>query len=328
LGYKSHSGYLLLYFFFELVNFISKAVTSLFPTEVTVHISENIIIAVFGAIIFGTFLGLIDYFVDKRLRKRSFELDVIVKVVLYSATWFSVGTIISRIGLALEANFVESPFLQYTSNFYSNMGIASSIFTIVMILIISSIKQMNNKFGPGVILPMLLGKYRKPRVKERIFLFMDLKYSTRYAEKLGHLKYSRMIQNIFADVNKIIPLFNAEIYQYVGDEVVLTWTKSEGLYNNNCIKFFFSFQDKLMSSRSLYESNFGCVPEFKASAHLGKITVTEVEDIKREIASHGDTMNTESRIQDVCNKYNKTFLISGNLMSSLINSINLKFVFC
>ncbi len=314
-------------FFFLLVYFTSKAVAGLFPTKTTVHISENIMIAVFGAVIFGTFLGIIDYFVDKRFRQRSLGLEVFVKVILYSATWFSVGTIVSRIGLAFEAKFVESPLLEYTSNFYSNMGFSSSIYTIVMIMIISFIRQMNNKFGPGVLLPMLFGKYSKPRVEERIFLFMDLKSSTRYAEKLGHLKYSRMIQNIFADVNKIIPSYNAEIYQYVGDEVVLTWPKNEGLYNMNCINFFFAFQDKLMSNNSLYESNFGCVPEIKASAHIGKITVAEVGDIKREIAYHGDTINTASRIQDVCNTYKKTFLISEILKNSSDGNSDLKFEF-
>ncbi len=314
-------------FFFILVNFISKAVVSLFPTEAKVHITENIMIAFFGAIIFGTFLGMIDFFIDKRFGRRSFGLEVFLKVILYSATWFLVGTIVSRIGLALEANFVESPLLQYTSNFYSNMGISSSIYTIVMIMLIGFIKQMNNKFGPGVLLPMLFGKYRKPRVEERIFLFMDLKSSTLYAEKLGHLKYSLMIQNVFADVNKILPSFNAEIYQYVGDEVVLTWPKNEGLYNMNCIKFFFAFQDRLISKKNKYENNFNCVPEFKASAHLGKITVAEVGDIKREIAYHGDTINTASRIQDVCNLYNKTFLISEKLKNSLPTSPHLKFEF-
>ena len=50
-----------------------------------------------------------------------------------------------------------------------------------------------------------------------------------------------MIQNCFQDVNKVIPKYYAEVYQYVGDEVVLTWLKEEGLRNNNCINFYFAF---------------------------------------------------------------------------------------
>ena len=39
-------------FFFILVNFISLAVTNLFPSQTTIHILTNILIAIFGAIIF------------------------------------------------------------------------------------------------------------------------------------------------------------------------------------------------------------------------------------------------------------------------------------
>ena len=316
----------ILYFF--IVNFISKAVTSLFNLEAKVHMTENILIAVIGAVIFGTFLGLIDFYVERKLVRRSLGLEVLVKIFFYAVTWFIVVSITRAIGFALEARFIESSIVGYTHEFFSNMGLAYTVYTIIMIFIISFIKQMNNKFGPGVILPMILGKYRKPRVEERIFMFMDLKDSTSYAEKLGHIKYSEMIQNCFSDANKVLPSFNAEIYQYVGDEVVLTWEKEEGLRNLNCIKFFFAFQDRLLLNSEIYKSNFGCVPEFKASSHVGIITVAEVGDIKREIAYHGDTINIAARIQTKCNVYNKNFLISETLKDSLepTNKFTIDFV--
>jgi len=151
-----------------------------------------------------------------------------------------------------------------------------------MIIVISFIKQMNAKFGPGILIPMFLGKFRHPRIEKRIFLFMDLKDSTTYAEKLGSLKFSELIQDCFNDANKVIPPFNAEIYQYVGDEVVLTWTASEGLKNINCIKFFFAFQKYIQTRKTHYESKYGLVPKFKTGANIGSITVAEVGDYKRE----------------------------------------------
>ena len=172
---------------------------------------------------------------------------------------------------------------------------------------------MNNKFGPGILLPMLLGKYRKPRVEERIFMFMDLKSSTTYAEKLGHIKYSEMIQTCFLDLNKVIPKYYAEVYQYVGDEVVLTWTKDQGLEKFNCFQFYFAFKEELEKNKEYYIKNFGLLPEFKASVNIGEITVAEVGDIKREIAYHGDTINTAARIQEMCNVYKSSFLISEAL---------------
>ena len=304
-------------YYFGIVNYISKAVTSLFNTEAKVHMSENILMAIVGAVVFGTLLGIIDFYIEKKFVKRPLGMEVLAKIFFYTATWFFVVTVLGSIGIALEARFIESSIVGYTSVFFTNMGSAASAYTMIMIMVISFIKQMNNKFGPGIIVPMMLGKYRKPRVEARIFMFIDLKDSTANAEKLGHIKYSEMIQKCFLDVNKVLPSFNAEIYQYVGDEVVLTWGKEEGLRNLNCIKFFFAFQDRLLLKSALYESNFGFVPEFKASSHVGIITVAEVGDIKREIAFHGDTINTAARIQTKCNVYNKNFLISESLKDNL-----------
>jgi len=314
--------------YFILVNYISKAVTSLFDLNAIVHMTENVLIALFGSIVFGTLLGLIDYYIEKRFRTRSFGLEILLKFVCYVIIWFSVGSLLRVIGFAVDAQFIEGIHLEYGQIFFTNMGHASSVYTVFMILVISFIKQMNNKFGPGIILPMILGKYRKPREEERIFMFMDLKSSTKYAEMLGHLKYSEMIQSCFMDINKVIPTYYAEVYQYVGDEVVLTWPKDEGLKNLNSIHFFFAYQKLLQNKKEDYNGKFGLLPEFKASLHLGKITVAEVGDIKREIAYHGDTINIGARIQSLCNKYDQNFLISETVKDniSLDNRFRIDFI--
>ena len=303
--------------FFVILYFISKAITSLYPQEVEVYLGENIVVALIAAIPFGAFLGTIDYFVEKRLRGRSLGIEILIKGVLYLAAWYLVGLIAYTIGTAMEARFVDSPVLKYTELFSGNVFYATSIYTAVMIIIISFIKQMNKKFGPGVLVPMLFGKFRKPGVEERIFLFMDLKDSTTYAERLGHIKFSEMIQDCFLDVNKVIVPFNAEIYQYVGDEVVLSWRSEEGLRKMNCIKFFFTFQNQLQKKKDYYEEKYGFLPQFKAGANIGNITVAEVGDYKREIAYHGDTINTAARIQSVCNSYGKSFIISEELKNQM-----------
>lgn len=318
--------------FFIIIYFITKAVTSLYPEKAEVYIGENIVVAIIVGIIFGTILGIADYFVDKKIRGRSLGVEIIIKGVLYLAAWYLVSVIGYRIGTFIEAEFVDSPLIKYTELFAGNIFLAATIYTAVMIVVITFIKQMNTKFGPGILIPMLLGRFRKPRTEKRIFLFMDLKDSTTQAEKLGSLKFSELLQDCFSDVNKVIPPFNAEIYQYVGDEVVLTWRSEEGLRNNNCIRFFFSFQKKLQQRKDHYLNKYGIVPEFKAGANIGNITVAEVGDFKREIAYHGDTINTASRIQSVCNTYKKSFLISENLKNEingtfrtdLISTIKLK----
>ena len=291
-----------------------------------VYLGENIIVAVVVGVIFGLILGVVDYFTDKKLRSRSLGIEILIKGVLYFAAWYLVLLIGYTIGTYIEAQFVRSTLVKYTDAFAGNAFYASTIYTAMMIIVISFIKQMNTKFGPGILIPMLLGKFRNPRVEKRIFLFMDLKDSTTHAEKLGSLKFSELLQDCFSDVNKVIPPFNAEIYQYVGDEVVLSWRSEEGLRNNNCIKFFFAFQKRLNERKDYYLGKYNILPEFKAGANIGNITVAEVGDIKREIAYHGDTINTASRIQSVCNVYQKSFLISEDLKNDIEEKINAEFI--
>ena len=53
--------------------------------------------------------------------------------------------------------------------------------------------QVSDKFGQGILVNFLVGKYHQPKVENRIFLFMDLKDSTSIAEKLGHIGYSLLL---------------------------------------------------------------------------------------------------------------------------------------
>jgi len=175
------------------------------------------------------------------------------------------------------------------------------------------INQVNKKYGPGILIPLLLGQYRKPKEEERIFLFMDLKSSTSIAESLGHLKYSAFIRDSFMDINTVLPAHHAQIYQYAGDEIVITWTIGEGMKNFSCIQFFFACEERFIARSGHYLKLYGRAPEFKAGLHMGKVTAVEVGDIKRDIAYHGDTLNTAARIQGVCNEYNKNFLTSVSI---------------
>jgi adenylate cyclase len=61
---------------------------------------------------------------------------------------------------------------------------------------------------------------------------------------------------------------------------------------------------------TIYRKQYERIPEFKAGLHIGKVTAVEVGDIKRDIAYLGDTLNTASRIQGICNDYEKKFLSS------------------
>jgi adenylate cyclase len=148
-------------------------------------------------------------------------------------------------------------------------------------------------------------------------MFLDLQASTTIAEQIGHYSYSELIQDCFYDLNRIVTKYEAEIYQYVGDEAVLSWKYKRGIKNNNCIKIFFHFQKRIKKRQQYYLSKYNLVPIFKAGLHGGELIVTEVGTVKKEIAYHGDVINTSARIQGECNKYNELLLCSNMLINDL-----------
>jgi adenylate cyclase len=162
---------------------------------------------------------------------------------------------------------------------------------------------INDKYGPGVFLKFLSGRYFEPKSEERIFMFLDLKGSTRIAEI------------IFKDITPVLLATKAEVYQYVGDEVVLSWSLKNGTQNLNCIQCFQNISKLLKESKAIYESEFGATPEFKAGLHVGRATVGEIGVLKRDIVYSGDVLNTTARIQSRCNELGVSLLFSENLLN-------------
>ncbi len=111
--------------------------------------------------------------------------------------------------------------------------------------------------------------------------------------------------------------YGGEIYQYVGDEIVISWKVREGIHMNNCIECFFAMKREIKSQESKYRGRFGVLPDFKAGCHVGNVTTGEIGVIKKEIIFTGDVLNTTARIQSLCNSYNVDLLISGQLMQVL-----------
>ncbi|MEM6805416.1 MAG: adenylate/guanylate cyclase domain-containing protein, partial [Bacteroidota bacterium] len=174
---------------------------------------------------------------------------------------------------------------------------------------------------------MLRGKYHRPREEERIFMFIDLKSSTTIAEELGNIRYSKFIQDCFIDLNEIFPKYDARVYQYVGDEAVLTWHPQRGLTEHKCIACFEAFSERLAEKRDYYIKTYGHAPEFKAGAHAGPIVITEVGIVKKELAYHGDVINTTARIQSMCNTFDQKLLISQELLDKLPGKDKLSYAF-
>ena len=274
------------------------------------------------AIVFGTLFAVINSLTDSsKMRKKSFGAIIALRSFLYLLAFVIAGIIIYLIYDIFDL-FTEKQWLK-TSTYFTPLYIISIIAYVgFAILFMNFIQQVSRKFGPGNLKKLIFGKYSIPKVEKRIFMFMDLKSSTAIAESLGHQKYSELMQNCFHDLTEIVIKYKASIYQYVGDEVVLTWDIKNGLNNLNCIKAYFSFYNKLQSNKDYYIKNFGLLPFFKSGLDSGEVTVAEIGDIKREIAYHGDVLNVAARIEKQCTPLNKKMIISEYLEKELPNDLN------
>jgi adenylate cyclase len=177
--------------------------------------------------------------------------------------------------------------------------------------------QINDKFGQGVFWNIIKGIYRFPRQEERIFMMIDLYSSTSIAEKLGNERYHMLLKDFYADITNPIIYNKGEIYQYVGDEAVITWKLDTGIANNHCLRCYFDIRQTMRDLKEKYQTKYGLVPDFKAGFHCGTVIAGEIGIIKRDITFSGDVLNTTSRIQSMCNEHHVKPLCSDELLQQM-----------
>lgn len=152
---------------------------------------------------------------------------------------------------------------------------------------------------------------------ERVFMFLDIRSSTTIAEEMGHIQYFELLNDFFHDIAEPISKNKGHIYQYVGDEVVVSWSLEDGLDNANCVQCFFDIVDIMGSHSHKYTTKYGINPTFKAGMHYGKVSTGTVGTLKKEIIYTGDVLNTASRIEGLCNKHDVDLLLSKSLVDKL-----------
>jgi adenylate cyclase len=268
----------------------------------------------FGGVLMGIIMSIADIYIVRTIKsKHSFGYYLFRKSIIYIIVIFFVLLVIFGIAIYI----LDVPIREGANHFFTRSIFSYMIYCIIVSILIGFIGQVNDKFGPGILFPMFMGKYHRPLEEDKILMFIDLTGSTKFAERLGHIKYSHFIQDFLFDLNLAANECNGSIYQYVGDEAVISWDKEEGIDNQNCIAIFFTFQGIILDKKDYYIDRYGEIPTFKAGANFGRVMVAEVGYLKKEIAYHGDTINTAARIRGLCHQYGKDFLISGVLRNTL-----------
>lgn len=272
-------------------------------------------ILIYGGV--GFFLGLLYAFTDFLFEKRYFARMAYGRLLLIKIALYTLMMKVLFMGIILFLRWNEWNWDMVLGGMRTTNYWVALSYTLIVGALFTFVRQMSQKFGPGVLWDLVRGAYRTPREEERVFMFLDLQSSTTIADQLGHVKFSQLIQDCFVDMTDGIRDCGGSVYQYVGDEVVVSWPKKKGLEGGAAVRCFFSIRKHLESRKTYYESVYGVQPVFKAGLHVGWVTVAEVGVLKREISYHGDTLNTTARIEGRCNELKRDLLVSGDLAESL-----------
>lgn len=187
---------------------------------------------------------------------------------------------------------------------------ASFVFTFLL--------EVNRMLGRNVLLNFITGRYHRPLLEERVFLFIDMVGSTGIAERLGELAFLRLLNRFVADLSAPILAARGEIHRYVGDEVIATWRLADGVSEARCVRACFAALDRLAREAPFYQREFGVAVAFRAGLHCGPVATGEMGTVKKEIVFLGDTVNTTARIQSLCRETGDMILASASLLDRLV----------
>jgi adenylate cyclase len=268
--------------------------------------------AAIGALI-GLSLGVEEEFLVPRLSRRLdfFRLNL-ARGSAYAAAVLLALVVVNGLRVTPESG---GGFLQGALLYLEDDSLRRDVLiSLALSALITSMLQVRRLHNPGEIRGLLFGKYYYPKEESRVFLMADLVGSTAHAERLGPLLYSGLIRDLFTDVSEAILAWRGEVYQYAGDEVIISWPTERGACGSEATSCFFEMISSLGERASDYRDRYDAVPELRGAVHGGRVVTTWVGEAKRELAFHGDALNATARILGVCKARQAQLVISGDLL--------------
>lgn len=263
---------------------------------------------------FGLSLGMLHVFVYPFM-ERNWKLlwNVCFRVSVFLLLSISVYFIL----LYTHGVKINSTLILQTFTHSSILNIVLYAFTTE--IIVGLIVLLRRNLGRKYFVNLLKNTYRNPKEEERVFMFLDLEDSTVTANKIGHLNFSRFIQDCFWDLSDVVLKYDAEIYQFVGDEAVITWKVSKNFDYERCIDLYFSYKKLLEKKQKAYLEKYGVAPYFTCAIHSGTVSAAIVGNYKKEIAYHGNVLNLGACLQKICKELQTPVLISNHFFTHLKN---------
>ena len=289
--------------------------------------AEHFLITAIGPLIGGLVAGsFIIFYQRDKLKGKTYTQKLLIHSALYILFVILCVLIVGVIGALNKSS--DKSFLQNLDEDVLSLRVARLIITWYFIVILTIfLLDVSEKYGTGTLRKLLLGRYHTPGHEDRIFMFLDLNASTTMAEQIGDEKYFEMLRFFYQAANEAIISCRGEIYQYVGDEIIISWPKALGIKDGNCIYCFEAIEKAVEENSKLFRERYGLVPSFKAGVHSGLVTAGEIGTIKKDIVYSGDVLNTTARIMALCKTYNENLLVSEQIANDMAKNNRYEFMF-
>jgi len=306
--------------FFFLFRILTSAPskTALLPNKTIVTILLREVNVFFISLCMGYALV---YLLNNLLRNSSVFTNILLKTFILLIAALAVNFLIhiTYVVLINKKTLVVAINSFYTHTLQGAWLLEKMPEWFILFILTQILIEFVEKYSPGIFFAIFFGKYLKPRNRHLIIMFIDLKNSTPIAEKMDNTHYFQFIREFIYHISTALLEYGGRIYQYVGDEIVVSWPTKPINYKK-CILSLIAARKNIEKNGDRFRREYRFIPEFKVGIHCGEVTIGEIGVIKKDLAMSGDAMNTTARIRDACTELNQKFIVS----KEFIEKSNLK----
>jgi adenylate cyclase len=271
------------------------------PSEVATGIAYGLLL---GVTMGGISLFVLQGLMRSWLGSLSFTTNLTVRTAIYAAiivpVLYSSWVTLSRGFLLIRSTRLSGYLLS----------------TLVFVVLANLVLGVANIIGPRAFLNFVTGRYHFPVEESRFVLFVDIAGSTGLAERLGGIAIHRLLDRTFRLLTLAVVDYRGEVLNYVGDEVIVTWSVRDGAVDCRPLRCFEAMRNELSRASSQLEREYGTVPRIRGSLHFGPVIIGEIGDIKRAIVFNGDVMNTAARLEELSRGVELAFSRPARLWSN------------
>lgn len=272
-----------------------------------------------GAVV-GALAGLLvgsteEYLVPRLGRRLGFATLNSFRLIVYAVGMGAaviVGNVIPRV--VFDGHTPASALESYLTLGHPGRDMLAGVLASLVMTFLLQLRRLHNR---EELWHLFTGRYHRPTLERRVFLFVDLADSTGAAEALGPTLYSAYLRDVFHDMAESILGTRGLVYQHAGDAVIVSWPFGRGLREAACVRCFSDIQQTLDGNAEDYRARYGLRPRVRGAIHGGEVVATWVGGAKRELAFHGDTINTVARLQGLASGLDHPLLLSGPMRAEV-----------